>query len=397
MIKTKDYIKEIFLRLTSKTVPYGEEDRFVDDVMPLIFPKDIEKDEHGNYFYKIGESRTIFASHLDTVSKKYERVTHVIDGNIIRTDGKTTLGADDKAGVTVMLYMIENQIPGLYYFFIGEEVGCIGSGLAAQYGDFKGEYDRIISFDRRNTGSVITHQSSGRCCSNEFADFLCEEFNDLGMNYKKDSGGVYTDSAEFVDIIPECTNISVGYYKEHTVDEHQDIDHLAKLAVACTKVDWENSPVKRNPSVREYYDRYNYSSGIGYSPTKEYGFHDDWDDDYDNHEYYFGGGFEHSSNRSYGFHDDWYDDDSVKKTRRAGRKNKKKKKGRVYYDGGTDLVDISNDFNDCNDKYEFIIDKFVNNEFTWDELMIVKEYYLDMSTEYDKYFFEYLCEQVVDV
>jgi hypothetical protein len=380
MIKTKEYIKELFLRMTSRTVPYGEEDRFVDDVMPLLFPKNIKKDQHGNYFYKIGESRTIFASHLDTVSKKYERVTHIIDGDIIRTDGKTTLGADDKAGVTVMLYMIENQIPGLYYFFIGEEVGCIGSGFAAQYGDFKGKYDRIISFDRRNTGSVITHQSSGRCCSDNFANFLCEEFNNLGMNYKKDSGGVYTDSAEFVDIIPECTNISVGYYKEHTVDEHQDINHLTKLAIACTKVDWENSPVERDPSVREYYDRY--SSGFGYS-SKSYGFHDDWfvdESDYDRLRNEF----------------DYSDNDLTKKTRRSGKKNKKK--GRVFYDGGTDLIDMTEDFTkNSDDRYDWIINKFVNDQFTWDELMIIKEYYLDMNTEYDKYFFEYLCEQVVDV
>jgi hypothetical protein len=39
---------------------------------------------------------------------------------------------------------MKHNIPGLYYFFIGEEVGCIGSGLAANYGDFK-DYDRIIS------------------------------------------------------------------------------------------------------------------------------------------------------------------------------------------------------------------------------------------------------------
>ena len=40
---------------------------------------------------------------------------------------KTILGADDKAGMVILLYMIEKKIPGLYYFFIGEEVGCIGS------------------------------------------------------------------------------------------------------------------------------------------------------------------------------------------------------------------------------------------------------------------------------
>jgi hypothetical protein len=62
---------------------------------------------------------------------------------MISTDGTTTLGADDKAGVSVLIWMMKHNIPGLYYFFIGEE-GCIGSGLAANYGDFK-DYDRIIS------------------------------------------------------------------------------------------------------------------------------------------------------------------------------------------------------------------------------------------------------------
>ena len=365
MIKTKDYIREIFLRLTSKTVPYLEEDRFVDDVMPLLFPKDIQKDEHGNYFYKIGDSRTIFASHLDTVSKKYERVTHVIEGDIIKTDGQTTLGADDKAGVTVMLYMIENQLPGLYYFFIGEEVGCVGSSMAANYGKFEGDYDRIISFDRRNTGSVITYQSSGRCCSDKFADALCDEFNSLNLNYKKDTGGVYTDSAEFVDIIPECTNISVGYYNEHTTNEYQDINHLTKLAMACVEIDWESLPVERKPGEMDY----------------------DFDDYHDNFGSYFGMG--------YGFSEDY--EYEKKKTRRAGRKNKKRKKnGKVYYDSGSDLLDITDDFETSEDKYDWIINKFIDDKFTWDDLMIIKEYYLDMSVEYDRYFYEYISEKVVD-
>jgi len=44
-----------------------------------------------------------------------------------------------------------------------------------------------------------------------------------------DDGGVYTDSAEFVDIIEECTNLSVGYFSEHTTSEKQDIDFLELL------------------------------------------------------------------------------------------------------------------------------------------------------------------------
>jgi hypothetical protein len=59
---------------------------------PNFSQKGIEKDEHGNYFYKIGESRSIFASHLDTVSREHTKVNHVINGNMISTDGTTTLG-----------------------------------------------------------------------------------------------------------------------------------------------------------------------------------------------------------------------------------------------------------------------------------------------------------------
>ena len=71
-------IKETFLKLTSKTYPHGNEYR-----LRWLLPKNIQKDKHGNYFLKIGESRTIFASHLDTVSDRYRDVKHIIEGNII--------------------------------------------------------------------------------------------------------------------------------------------------------------------------------------------------------------------------------------------------------------------------------------------------------------------------
>jgi di/tripeptidase len=44
---------------------------------------------------------------------------------MISTDGTTTLGADDKAGVSVLIWNITYLD---YTIFIGEEVGCIGSG-----------------------------------------------------------------------------------------------------------------------------------------------------------------------------------------------------------------------------------------------------------------------------
>jgi hypothetical protein len=74
---------------------------------------------------------------------------------MISTDGTTTL-EHDKAGVSVLIWMMKHNIPGLYYFFIGEEVGCIGSGLAQIMVILR---DRNYIFDRRyrfyNNTSII--------------------------------------------------------------------------------------------------------------------------------------------------------------------------------------------------------------------------------------------------
>ena len=134
----------------------------------------------------------------------------------------------------------------------------------------EGGYDRMISFDRRGTNSVITHQRSYRCCSDEFADELANQLNKTNnFFYKKDDTGVYTDSAEFVNQIPECTNISVGYMKEHTFMESQDLFHLGKLAISVLDVDWENLPSKRKAEDKEYlWTEYPQWNQHGYSKKK---------------------------------------------------------------------------------------------------------------------------------
>jgi hypothetical protein len=271
--KSEMNIKEKFISLTKRTYPHGTEQ----DLFPLLC-EGLNEDEHGNLFIQIGESDVMFTSHLDTATSALSEVNHVFEDNIIKTDGKSILGADDKAGVTVMLYMIENKVPGLYYFFLGEEVGCVGSKkLAAVHKENKIEgINKVVSFDRRGTNSVITYQSSRRCCSDTFGDALAAEFNrvESTFKYEKDDTGVLTDSVQFINIYPECTNISVGYYSEHTFNERQDIEHLEKLAKACVEVDWNNLPVERDASKTEYKS---YSSG--YYGRGYHGW-DDYDDDY---------------------------------------------------------------------------------------------------------------------
>jgi hypothetical protein len=246
-------VRSTFLSLVTKTYPMGHETEV------LEFLPDLEIDKFGNY-YKIiaGDDTTMFTSHLDTADRTQlptKLLSKIEDGDeYIYTDGTSILGADDKAGVAVMLYMMENKIPGIYYFFIGEERGGIGSrDLASEYSsfDFLKNVKKCVSFDRRKTGSVITSQYGRVCCSNEFATALCKEYNKSGLNLSTDPTGVFTDSASFIDDISECTNVSVGYNNEHTFREIQNMTYLEKLAKASLKVNWLQLPAVRKVGINE--------------------------------------------------------------------------------------------------------------------------------------------------
>ena len=197
-------------------------------------------------------NRTLFVAHVDTVHR-------VVGANKIRkTKGVwyasgDPLGADDGAGCAMLMHLLCGGVPAYYIFTQGEECGGIGARHLAEHNkDLLAEFDRAIAFDRKGIDSVITHQGYGRCCSDEFADALSDALSaDETLMYSPDDGGVYTDTAEFIDIIPECTNISVGYYSEHTANERLDVYHLQALAARCLAIDWDSLPSKRDPSVYE--------------------------------------------------------------------------------------------------------------------------------------------------
>lgn len=374
-----EWVKNTFIELTRKTYPYGTEDELVKDMVhKKIFPL-LSKDEYGNYFYEIGDSNTIFTSHLDTVTKEQKFVNHVIEDKFIKTDGNSILGADDKAGITVLLTMIKHDVPGLYYFFIGEEVGCIGSGLASVNKKFK-EYKKMISFDRRGESSVITHQSWVRTCSDKFANALCEQFSNQGMKYKIDNTGVYTDSAEFTEVISECTNISVGYYNEHTTTEKQNLEHLTDLCNACIGIKWQDLPSTRNVNVKEYksYASSNFNNS-SYS-TRTYGRDDDYEISRKNRNSY-------KENLDYGYSSDSREDHPKKKKRRGkgGKKYLDKGKGELESFASFEEKEFySENQNTSNkNKYKHLIYKYFDANLSHKEISILAEQYFDFNNEDD--------------
>jgi len=256
---TKEKFKELFLKLTQYTIPFGEEEK-----LEKYLPSGYKKDTIGNYYYEIGNSETLFTTHLDTYCTKYEKVNHVIDEKDtykIKTDETTILGGDNKLGCSILIGMINRGIPGVYYFFLGEEPilsgGLYGSreALKANPEYFK-KFKRCIAFDRRQYGSIVVRQMGRMCCSMDFAKKIAEDFDIRGIKWDEMSGyGYYTDTAIFMDVIEECTNISVGGFDEHYKTEWVDLNYTYKVFEAALEMDWESLP-----TVRELEDRFSEDS-----------------------------------------------------------------------------------------------------------------------------------------
>ena len=222
-------------------------------------------DEFGNIHFDNrhdASHRTLFVSHTDTVHRDagIQKVT-VTKDNMVRVrypEHTNCLGADDGAGTLVLLALIQANVPAYYIFTRAEEIGGQGAKHLVEYhAELLAQFDRAIAFDRKGTSSVISHQGWGRCCSDTFADAFSDALTDDVLMFAPDDTGVYTDTAEFVRLIPECTNVSVGYVREHTTDETLDLSHLRALIARVVQIDWEALPTERDPAVDDEADMLN--------------------------------------------------------------------------------------------------------------------------------------------
>lgn len=226
----------------------------------------------GNCIIEIGEgSKTLFSSHTDTVHRTGgpQNVMVDLEESKLITDSGQCLGSDDGTGIWLMLELIKAEVPGLYIFHRAEEVGGQGSAyIANHHPELLQKYDRAIAFDRKDDWSIITHQGGSRCCSDAFGYDLAAK---LEMNHKLDTGGSFTDTANYDGIIPECTNLSVGYHNAHSGRENQEIPYLIEFRDALVNLDWENLVTERDPTIPDY--SYGGSSGYSgsfyYSPPKK--------------------------------------------------------------------------------------------------------------------------------
>ena len=234
------------------------------------------RDDYGNFYKHVGSAPVIWSCHTDTVHRESDPMTQTVyideaETRLFKGDDKMCLGADCGTGVWIMLQMIKAAVPGLYIFHRAEEIGGLGSGWiidnpqASSCTDFDHwvqQYHQCIAFDRYGTKSIITHQGMERTCSDKYADALGEL---LGMGHGPDDGGSFTDSKNYCRLVPECTNLSVGYKHQHSNKEYQDLEYLLELTDRLCTVGHEIGDLEpvRDPAKIDLLE-YDYSHAYSY-------------------------------------------------------------------------------------------------------------------------------------
>lgn len=276
--------------LLTKKRPYGTEESTFDTISAPYASAVKYHNAKGEFMFGLIDVpkadgtpiTTIFSSHLDTVESK---LGDNIIINSIRNDVpvikalNSILGADDAAGVYAMIQLIDRNIAGRYMFFAGEESGGIGSTFAVDnYAHLFVGIDRAIAIDRKGTGDVVTSQYVGECASVELGLALAEALS-FDNEYKyTPCAGVYTDTANMIALVPECINLSSGYYGEHNKQECLDLNYLMRLIDQLATLDWDALPTVRDPKVMpmpkakssksaswandNWYDDYEYYAGF---------------------------------------------------------------------------------------------------------------------------------------
>lgn len=170
----KDRIKQTFLEMVATNSPSKQERGVADYLIGKLksFGFSVEEDDAaskidgnaGNIIATlpgtVDDAKAIFlGGHMDTVDTT-ENLKVVIDGDLIKTDGTTILGADDKGGIAAILEGVESVIESgtprgaiQLIFNVAEEIGLLGA-RNMDYSKIKADYGFV--FDTQKPVCCIT-------------------------------------------------------------------------------------------------------------------------------------------------------------------------------------------------------------------------------------------------
>jgi len=171
----------------------------------------------------------MFAAHLDVVREFSPSDKVVAEGNIVSRE-YGILGADDRAGVAIILNLlkevgnIRNCPPFKFVLTVGEEQGQYGA--EAINPDFFEDVSFGISLDRRCCRDIVYKSPSQEYSTREFAESVARVSSRIFTEENKYfpcEGGVSDLRVWSNKDTRPCVNLSVGYCKAHSDEENLDL------------------------------------------------------------------------------------------------------------------------------------------------------------------------------
>nr|MBO2482113.1 peptidase M20 [Bacillaceae bacterium] len=209
----------------------------------------LKTDEYGNLLAAIhcGEGPVIaLSAHMDTVKSFHPYRTMIENGTTLKSSSGI-LGADDRAGIAVILEIIDfirhSRFQGTLKiaFTVEEEIGCLGSRHIDP--TFLQDVDTAIVADRRGTRDIVTSYAGiVPFCPDEYGRIFETAGALAGMPDWKMTHGGLSDAKVFAEFGIPSVNLSVGYEHEHT--EFETLDCKATLeTVLLLETVFENNMI----------------------------------------------------------------------------------------------------------------------------------------------------------
>lgn len=264
---------KLLKKLYSIKSPSRHEDEMRSFIMKWLTAKQIpySVDDTGNIYATKGKAKDYpcLVAHIDEVhNKRPEDYTVVQVGNLIfglsENEAKTVgIGADDKNGIWINLKCLEKYKVLKAAFFVGEEIGCVGSDKADM--DFFKDCRYVLECDRRGSSDLITEISGLKLCSDEFAQAAI-----TWMPGFHKTNGMMTDVMTLKEngLEVSAVNISCGYYHPHTDGEMtviSDLEYTLKVVQNIISHLKKVYPHKAEPRTYTGYG-YNYYQGTAKNP-----------------------------------------------------------------------------------------------------------------------------------
>ena len=243
---SKKFLKQLYLRRSYS----GNEEAIRTVITEFLQRNNIPYiNYNGNILGFNHPGAPLFSAHLDMVNTERYKLApnevEVNEGYVFTTDNKTnlrlyrdkdkkyqtSLGADDKNGIWVILMMLQLGKEINFAFCHSEEIGGAGSTQIVEDRDLaefieKCKYGIII--DRRNAHDIIGYENSYCMGLDDRIQAFSEEH---GYKFKCARGSV-SDADRFSKLV-ECVNISCGYYEPHTSNEYTNLNELWNTLQFC--------------------------------------------------------------------------------------------------------------------------------------------------------------------